>query len=95
MSRGSSVGVATGSGLDDWGSGSSIPEGAGNFSLLHRVQTGSGAHSASYPTGTKDLPPGAKWPNHEADNSPPSRAEVDIAWRYTPTPIRLYGVMLS
>jgi hypothetical protein len=30
-----------------------IPAGAGNFSLHHRVQTGSGAHPASYPMGTK------------------------------------------
>jgi len=30
-----------------------IPAGAGNFSLRHRVQTGSGTHPASYPTGTR------------------------------------------
>jgi hypothetical protein len=29
-----------------------VPAGAGNFSLHHRVQTDSGAHSASYPMGT-------------------------------------------
>jgi hypothetical protein len=28
---------------------------AENFSLHHRVQTGSGAHPASYPTGTRGL----------------------------------------
>jgi hypothetical protein len=33
-------------------SGVRIPAGAGNFFLLHRVQTGSGAHPASYPMGT-------------------------------------------
>jgi hypothetical protein len=31
--------------------------GAGNFSLHHRVQKGSGAHPASYPMGTKGLFP--------------------------------------
>jgi len=33
---------------------------------------------------------------HEADHSPPSRAEVNSAWSYTSTPlIRLHGVVLS
>jgi len=31
--------------------GFGFPAGAGNFSLHHRVQKGSGAHSASYPMG--------------------------------------------
>jgi hypothetical protein len=30
----------------------SVPVESGNFSLRHRVQTGSGAHPASYPMGT-------------------------------------------
>jgi hypothetical protein len=34
-------------------SGILVPAGAGNFSLHHRVQTGSGAHPASYPVGTR------------------------------------------
>jgi hypothetical protein len=34
--------------------------GAANFSLHHRVQTGSGAHSASYPMGTRGFFPGGK-----------------------------------
>jgi hypothetical protein len=50
--RDSSVGIATGYGLDDWGSGVRFSPGAGNLSLLHRVQTGSGVHAASYPMGT-------------------------------------------
>jgi hypothetical protein len=45
--------------------------GAGNFSLHHRVQTGSGALPASYPMGTRGSFPGGK-----ADHSPPSSAEV-------------------
>jgi hypothetical protein len=39
-------------GLDDWGSGVRFPAGAGNFSLFLRVQTGSGAHPASFPMDT-------------------------------------------
>jgi hypothetical protein len=38
-----------GYGLDDRGSRLRFPAGAGNFSLHHRVQTGSEAHPASYP----------------------------------------------
>jgi hypothetical protein len=37
-----------------------FPVGAGNFLLLHRVQTGSGAHRASYPMGTGGYFPGGK-----------------------------------
>jgi hypothetical protein len=33
---------------------------AGNFSLHHRVQSGSGAHPASYPMGTRVSLPGGK-----------------------------------
>jgi hypothetical protein len=52
-SRDSSVGIALGYGLDDRrGCRVRFPAGAGNFSLHHRVQNGSGAHPASYSTGT-------------------------------------------
>jgi hypothetical protein len=47
--RDSSVGIA----LDDRSSRVRLPAGAGNFSLHHRVQNGSGAHPASYPMGTR------------------------------------------
>jgi hypothetical protein len=53
-SHDSSVGIATGYGLNDRGSRVRFPTGAGNFSLHHRVQNGSGAHPASYPVGTRD-----------------------------------------
>jgi hypothetical protein len=46
--QGSSVGITTGYGLDGPGS---IP-GKARFLFLHTIQTGSGAHSASYPVGT-------------------------------------------
>jgi hypothetical protein len=48
----SSVGIATSYGLDDQMNGVRFPAGAGNFSLRHRVQTGSGAHPASHPMRT-------------------------------------------
>jgi hypothetical protein len=60
----------------------------GNFSH-HHVQTGSGAHSGSYPVGVKQ-------PGREPDHSPPPGAKVKNAWSYTSTsPIRLHGVVLS
>jgi hypothetical protein len=58
-SHDSSVGIALGYGLDDRGFRVGYPAGAKNFSLHHRVQNGSGAHSASYPVGTgSSLPTG-------------------------------------
>jgi hypothetical protein len=39
--------------------GCSIPSGGWEFSLLHRVQRGSGAHPASYPMGTGRPFPGS------------------------------------
>jgi hypothetical protein len=39
----------------------SIPNRDRDFSLLHHVQTGSGAHQTSYPVGTGDLSLGVKW----------------------------------
>jgi hypothetical protein len=59
-SRDSSVGIAVGYGLDDWGCWVRFPAGTGNFSLHHRVQNGSEAHPVSYPTGTRGSFPGGK-----------------------------------
>jgi hypothetical protein len=73
-----------------------FPAGAGNFSLHHRVQNGSGAHPASCPMDTRGSFRGVKLPGRESDHSSPSSAEVKNAWSYTSTlPIRLYGVVLS
>jgi hypothetical protein len=60
MSRDSSVGIALGYGLGDWGSRVRFLAGTGNFSLHHRVQNGSGAHPASYPMGIRVSFPGVK-----------------------------------
>jgi hypothetical protein len=54
------VGIALSYGLDDRDSRVRFPAEAGNFSLYHRVQNGSGAHPASYPTGTRGSFPGGK-----------------------------------
>jgi hypothetical protein len=59
-SHDSSVGIALGYGLDDWGSRVWFPAGAGNFSLHLCVQNGSGAHPASCPVGTRGSFPEGK-----------------------------------
>jgi hypothetical protein len=48
-----------------------FPQGTGNFSLHHRLQTGCEAHAASYPMSTRGSLRG-----DEPDHSPPSSAEV-------------------
>jgi hypothetical protein len=95
MSRDSSVGIALGYELDGRGSSVRFPVGAGNYSLLHRVQNGSGAHLAPYPMGTEALSLETKRSRREADHWPPSSAEIKNAWSYTSTPpISLHGVVL-
>jgi hypothetical protein len=60
LASGRSVGLVTGYVLNDRSSEVRFPAGARNFFLLHRVQTGSGAHPASYSVGTRDSFPGGK-----------------------------------
>jgi hypothetical protein len=67
---GSSVGVATGYGLD--GPGIESRWGARFFA---HVQTGPGAHPASCTMGTVSFP-GVKRPGRGADHPPPHSAEV-------------------
>jgi hypothetical protein len=62
-------------------------QGVGNFSLHHRVQTGSADHPLpliQYVPGALSV--GIKRPGREADHSPPSSADVKNAWSYTSTP---------
>jgi hypothetical protein len=58
MSVTSPVGVAA-----DWTAGVRFAVGARDFSFLHSLQTGSGAHSASYPMGVGGSFPGAEAAN--------------------------------
>jgi hypothetical protein len=77
-SRGSSVSTVSGYGLDDRAIEVRSPAGAKDFSSSICVQTGSGAHPASYTMGTGGSFPGGKArPGRDADLSPPSSAEVD------------------
>jgi hypothetical protein len=73
--------IATGYGLDDRMIGVRFPVGAGNFSLRLHVQTGSGAHPASYPMGT-----GGSF--HEGKATGVSRSKN--VWSYTSTPLYVF-----
>jgi hypothetical protein len=70
VGRDSSVGIATGYGLD----GPGIEFRWGTRFFAH-VQTGPEAHPASYTMGTGSLP-GVKRPGRGADHPPPSSADV-------------------
>jgi hypothetical protein len=72
----SSVGIALGYRLDNWGSKVRFLVGARNFSLNHHIPNDSGAQPASYPMGTRGSFLGVKRPGREADHSHPSSAEV-------------------
>jgi hypothetical protein len=94
--RDSSVGIALGYGLDNRGSGVRFPTGAGNFSLHHRFQNGSGAHPASIKWVPGVLSLGVKRPGREADHSPPSSTEAkERVELYLHSAIRLHGMVLS
>jgi hypothetical protein len=75
-SRGSSGSTVSDYGLDDRAIEVRSPIGA-DFSSSLCVQTGSGAHPASYPMGTGGSFPGSKArPGRDANHSPPFSAEV-------------------
>jgi hypothetical protein len=63
-----------------------------NFSLVHSDQIGSGAHSASYITGSGNCLLGVKQQGHEADHSPSSHAEVKNGEAMPPLPP--YAIMV-
>jgi hypothetical protein len=86
-SRDSSVGIATGYGLDDQGKREYESRYAKKFPLLHIVQTGSGVHPTSYKMGTGGSFPGVKWQGREAGLSPPTSAVVKKMWIYISTPL--------
>jgi hypothetical protein len=75
-SRVSSGSIVSDYGLDDWAIEVQSSAGAKDFSSILCVQTGAGAHPASYTMGTGGPFPGGKArPGRDADHSPPSSAE--------------------
>jgi hypothetical protein len=76
-SRCSSGSIVSDYGLDDQTIEVRSPTEPEDFSSSPCVQTGSGAHPASYPMGTGGPFPGGKArPGRDADHSPTSSAEV-------------------
>jgi hypothetical protein len=72
----SSVGIALRYGLDDRCSRFRFPVVAGNFSLDHRVQNGSGLTQPPIQWVSGAISLGVKRPGRETDHSPPSSDEV-------------------
>jgi hypothetical protein len=83
--RDSSVGIATGYGLDDRGGGIRVPVGTRILSFPRRPQRHSGPPNL-LTNGYQVLFPGGKRSGREADHSPPTSAEVKKIWIYTSTP---------
>jgi hypothetical protein len=78
VSRGSSVSILSGYGLDDREIEVRSAAEAKDFSSILCVQTDFGAHPASYTMGTGGHFPGAKTrPGRDPDHSPPSSAVVE------------------
>jgi hypothetical protein len=76
-SRGSSVSIISGYGLDDRVIEVRSPAGAEDFSSSPCDQTNSGAHPASYTMGTGcPFPRGKAWLGCDTDHSPSSSAKV-------------------
>jgi hypothetical protein len=91
-SRDSSVGIATGYGLDDLGVGVRVTVGSRIFSTTFISTLEPTRPPVQWVTGA--LCPGVKRRGHEADHSPATIAEVKKMWIYTFTlPIRLDGVV--
>jgi hypothetical protein len=65
------------------------------MNFLHVIQTGSGAHPASYPMDTVGSFHGVKRPELEADRSRPTSGEVKKMWIYTSTPPYTFMVQHS
>jgi hypothetical protein len=67
-----------------------------NFILPHEVQTGYGAHTASYPKDTEVPFVVIKQPGSEVNHSSPSSVEAKNAVElYLHSLIRLHGVVLN
>jgi hypothetical protein len=85
-----SVGIATGC-----TAGVQFPAEARDLFLLHSVQTGSGAHPASYPMSTKSCFPEVKRSGRQADHSLASSAGAKNGGAIPLLPICLHGAVLN
>jgi len=65
---------------------------ARDFTLIHSVRIGPGAHTA-YPLSTRSFLPEFNQSGRKITHSPPSSAQVKNTWRYTSTPRCLHFAM--
>jgi hypothetical protein len=87
VSRGCSVSIVSGYGLDDQAIEFQSPEEAGGFFLCLCVKTGSGPHPTSCTMGSGDPFPGAKArPGRDIDQSPHLVPRSRISRSYTSSP---------
>jgi hypothetical protein len=86
MNRDSSVGIATGYGLDNRRVGVRVPVRSRIFSSPHRSDPLWSSPSLLSNWVQGPLSPWVKRPGREADHSPPTSAEVKKMWIYLSTP---------
>jgi hypothetical protein len=84
-SQDSSIGIATGYRLDDWGFGVRVPVESRIFSSSHRPDRLWGPSNFLSKRVPGSLSPGVKLLRREADHSPPPSAEVKKVLIYTST----------
>jgi hypothetical protein len=82
----SSVGIATGYGLDDQGVGVKSPGRVRNCLFSTSCRLALGFTQPPIPWVPGDLSPWVKRQGCEADHLPPTSAEVKTLWIYTSTP---------
>jgi hypothetical protein len=73
---------------------SSIADMARGYTLIHRIQTRSGAQPTPYPMGNEGLLPKIKHLGHNADHSSPSSVEVKNGGAIPPRPKHIHGTVL-
>jgi hypothetical protein len=96
MNRESSVGRATGYGLDDQMIGVRFPAVAGNFSLRHRVYTGSEAQQPPIQGVHGAFSLGENLPGRDSNHSLQSSDEIkEFVELYLHSHIRHHGVVRS
>jgi hypothetical protein len=94
-SKVSSVGIATGYGLDDREIRVRLPVMSRDSSPLHKSSSALGPTQTLIQWISRDLPLGVKQQWREAHHSPPSTAEVKNGGDIPPLPKRLHSVVLN
>jgi hypothetical protein len=92
LSQDNFVGIATGYGLDDWGS---IPGRCKSFLFFTAFRLALGPTQPPIQWVPEALSPGANWLGHEADHSRPSNSEVKNVGAIPPLPVCFHVAVLN